>query len=80
MVICKSLLKGTSALNYLKLQFKEINVGEISVSLYFQFNNTFLKANITKASLGNLKLKVNKYYIILIKAVNINEVMSFNLI
>ena len=80
MVICKSLLKGTSALNYLKLQLKEINIGEISVSLYFQFNNTLLKANITKASLGNLKLKVNRYYIILIKAVNINEVMSFNLI
>lgn len=80
MVICKSFLKETSALNYLKLQLKEIYIGEISVSLYFEFNDTLLKANITKASLGNLKLKVNNYYIILIKAVNINEVMSFNLI
>ena len=31
-------------------------------------NDPLLKANITKASLGNLKLKVNKYYIILINS------------
>ena len=48
------------------------------VILYFKFNSGLLKAHIPKISFENLKLK-RMIIIILIKAININEVLSFNL-
>ena len=79
LVVCKSLPKSISALNYFKLKLKNIKVGKVTAILYFQFNDISLKASITKVSLAKLNLKINSVYFILIKAVNINEVMSFNL-
>ncbi len=80
LIICKSLPKQISALNYLYLELisieKKINI----VILYFKFNSSLLKAHITKVSFESLKLKKGDYYFILIKAININEVLSFNLI
>ena len=79
LIVCKFLPKGISALNFLKLQLSDIKIGNILVTLHFKFNKTLLKVNITKASLENLKLQKNKYYYVLIKAININDVMSFSL-
>ena len=79
LIICKSLPKEISALNYLKLKLNLIKIDNNLVILYFKFNSGLLKAHITKISLENLKLKKNAYYFILIKAININEVLSFNL-
>jgi len=80
LVICKSLPKSISALNYFNLRLKDIKVGNASVTLYFQFNNILLKANITKVSLAKLNLNINSFYVVLIKALNINDVMTFSLI
>ena len=80
LIICKSLPKQISALNYLYLELISIKKKNNIVILYFKFNSSLLKAHITKISFENLKLKKGDYYFILIKAININEVLSFNLI
>ena len=57
LLICKSLPQGISALNYFKLQLVDIKIEKVVVTLYFKFNQGFIKASITKASLESLKLK-----------------------
>ena len=78
-MVCKFSPKGISALNFLKLKLIDIKISNILVVLYFKFNTSFLRVNITKNSLKNLKLKKNNYYYVLIKAININDIMSFSL-
>ena len=80
LIICKTLPKAISTLNYLHLILSSIKYDKNIVVLYFKFNSSLLKAHITKISFENLKLKKSDYCYILIKAININEVMSFNLI
>ena len=79
LIICKKLPKKTSALNYLYLELKEVKINNNLVSLYFKFSSSLLKAYITKISFESLQLKRGEYYYVLVKAININEVMSFNL-
>ena len=79
LIICKSLPKKISALNYLHLELNSIKFANNLVVLYFNFNSGLLKAHITKISFENLKLEKKDYCFILIKAININEVLSFNL-
>ncbi len=80
LIICKSLPKEISTLNYLHLMLSSIKYDKNIVILYFKFNSGLLKAHITKISFAKLKLKKSDYCYILIKAININEVMSFNII
>ncbi|MBF97204.1 MAG: Sulfate/thiosulfate import ATP-binding protein CysA [Alphaproteobacteria bacterium MarineAlpha9_Bin4] len=78
-IVCKFKPETISALNLLKLKLSDIKISSFLVTLYFGFNKSFLKVSITKASLENLKLQKNQYYFVLVKAININDVMSFSL-
>ncbi|MDC3024297.1 TOBE domain-containing protein, partial [Alphaproteobacteria bacterium] len=79
LIVCKNLPKKISTLNYLHLELREIRINSNLVFLYFKFNSNLLKAHITKISFESLKLKKGEWYYILVKAININEIMSFNL-
>ena len=79
LIISKIIPKDISALNFLNLKLNDYKILKDLVTLYFNFNETFIKASITKASFDKLKLKKKTKYFILIKAININEVMSFSL-
>ena len=79
LIVCKNLPKEISTLNYLHLELREIRINSNLVFLYFKFNSNLLKAHITKISFESLELKKGEWYYILVKAININEIMSFNL-
>ncbi len=80
LIICKTFPKNVSSLNYLLLKISNIIVNKSLVTVCFSFKSGLFKAHITKMSLNRLKLKKGDSCYVLIKAININDVMSYSLI